>query len=173
MASVARIVRIAEHHNDVVSSLRLYFDVPSPDFTARYYDKTTAELESLLAARLEETDLRSALTILADLEAAFRFDYKYRCLKRLKDPISRGFHAIQKSRNKRVRFDEDILEEWKQRSPNFRRLVGELRAAWKFRHWLAHGRTEEPKLGRKYDYSVIYALADAVLQAFPLHEPNN
>ena len=173
MASVARIVHIAEYHNDVVSSLRLYFDAPSQDFTARYYDKTKAQLESLLAARLEETELRSALTILADLEAAFRFDYEYRCLKRLKDPVSRGFRTIQKSRKKRVGFDEDILEEWKRRSPNLRRLVGELRGALNFRHWLAHGRYWEPKLARKYDFSVIYALADAILQAFPLHESSN
>ncbi|MFZ1203554.1 MAG: hypothetical protein WAN97_04505 [Candidatus Acidiferrales bacterium] len=173
MASVARVVRIAEYHNDVVSSLRLYFDLPSQDFTARYYDKTIAELESLLAARLEETDLRSALTILADLEAAFRYDYEYRCLKRLKDPISRAFRAIEKSRKKRIGFDEDILEAWKHRSPNLGRIVGEFRAARNFRHWLAHGRSGEPKLGRKYDFSVVYALAEAVLKAFPLHEPSN
>ena len=31
--------------------------------------------------------------------------------------------------------------------------------AFKYRHWLAHGRYWEPKLGRIYDYYSLYDLA--------------
>jgi hypothetical protein len=47
-------------------------------------------------------------------------------------------------------------------------LIGELRSAFKFRNWLAHGRYWTPKLGRNYDFESLYLLADAVFSPLPL-----
>ncbi len=111
--------------------------------------------------------------MLTALEAAFRVDYLYRCQKKMKDDLSRAFRKIYRDREENARLDEDIFETWKRKSlaPG-PRLIGELRGAFKFRHWLAHGRYWEPKLGRKYDFNFIYSLADDVLNAFPLLEFN-
>jgi len=49
-------------------------------------------------------------------------------------------------------------------------MIGELRGAFKFRHWLAHGSYWPPKLGRRYDFTFVYSLADDVLNAFPLQK---
>jgi hypothetical protein len=49
-----------------------------------------------------------------------------------------------------------------------RKLIGDLRGAFNFRHWLAHGRYWEPKLGRNYDFVTVYGLAASVLSSFPL-----
>lgn len=38
-------------------------------------------------------------------------------------------------------------------------LLGELAGAFRYRHWLAHGRYWQPKLGRKYDYLSVFGLA--------------
>jgi len=162
----AAIVEIAEYHNDVVSSLRLYFGemlrVSAADF------RSCDAIANLLTLRVEETDQRSAFFILASLEAAFRIDYECRCQKRMKDDVSRAFRAIYKSRRTRVSLEEDIFEAWKEHSTGSRQLIGELRGAFKFRHWLAHGHYWEPKLGRRYDFIFVYSLADLVLSAFPL-----
>lgn len=160
------ILEVAEYHNDVVASLR-YFSKTSPSFVStRYFGRS---LSDVLAARIEETDLRSAFFVLAALEAAFRIDYLYRCQKKERDDVSRAFRDIYKDRQENVSLDEDIFETWKEKSsaPG-PRLIGELRGAFNFRHYLAHGRYWEPKLGRKYDFNFIYSLADYVLNAFPL-----
>jgi hypothetical protein len=105
------------------------------------------------------------------LEAAFRVDYECRCQRKMKDDLSRAFRAIYRSRKTSVSLDEDIFEAWGQNSTESRQLIGELRGAFKFRHWLAHGRYWKPKLGRKYDFSYVYLLAENVLHALPLCEP--
>lgn len=160
------IVEVAEYHNDVAASLK-YFSKSSPSFiSTRYFGRP---LDEVLAARLEETDLRSAFFVLTALEAAFRIDYLYRCQKKMKDDLSRAFRVIYKDREENASLDEHIFETWKEMSsaPG-PRLIGELRGAFNFRHYLAHGRYWEPKLGRKYDFNFMYSLADDVLNAFPL-----
>ncbi|HXY78999.1 MAG TPA: hypothetical protein VEI08_00030 [Candidatus Bathyarchaeia archaeon] len=163
---------IAEYHNDVESSLRLYISDSSPHIIARFFGATREELAqqiaTLLGSRLEETDMRSTFAVLSTLEAAFRADYDLRCTKRLKDDLSRAFRALSKSRKKHISLDRDILEAWKRNLPEFRQRIGELRTALRFRHWLAHGRYGKTSRLRKYDFNTIYALADAVLKEFPL-----
>jgi hypothetical protein len=160
------ILEVAEYRNDVVASLK-YFSKTSPSFiSTRYFGRP---LDDVLAARIEETDLRSAFFVLAALEAAFRVDYLYRCQRKMKDDVSRAFRVIYRDRDQNARLDEDIFETWKENSsaPG-PRLIGELRGAFNFRHYLAHGRYWEPKLGRKYDFNFVYSLADNVLNTFPL-----
>jgi hypothetical protein len=172
MASAA-MVEIAEYHADVVSSLKLYFSAASPSFSRRFYGRSLNEVSGELVRRLEETDMRSAFFVLTSLEAAFRTDYEYRCRKKMKDNLSRAFRAIHKSRGTRVSLDEDIFQAWRENSTAPRLLIGDLRGAFNFRHWFAHGRYWEPRLGRKYDFNFIYSLADTVLSAFPLCPPAN
>lgn len=90
----------------------------------------------------------------------------------MKDSLSRAFRAIYKSRKTRVSLESDIFEAWIENSTGSRQLISELRGAFKFRHWLAHGRYWEPKLGRKYDFNFVYSLADDVLNAFPFQTSN-
>jgi hypothetical protein len=166
----AAIEAIAEYHNDVDRSLRLYFSEVSPSFSTRFFGLRPEEIQSELFARLEETDQRSAFFVLTTLEAAFRTDYEYRCQKRMKDGLSRRFRAIYKRRETAVSLDEEIFEAWRENSPGLQQLIGELRGAFRFRHWLAHGSYWVPKLGRKYDFNFVYALADDVLNAFPFQK---
>jgi hypothetical protein len=165
------ITAIAEYHNDVERSLRFYFSEASPAFGTRFIglqlDAALTARDELIADRLEETDQRSAFFILTSLEAAFRVDYKWRCQRRMKDDLSRAFREVHKSRKEKVSLDEDIFEAWRESFTGLRQLIGELRGAFRFRHWLAHGRYWEPNLGRKYDFNFVYSLADDVLNAFP------
>lgn len=169
MANTA-IEAVAEYHNDVDNSLRLYFSEASPSFRARFFGLRPEEIQAELTVRLEETDQRSAFFALTTLEAAFRIDYKYRCQKRMKDNLSRRFRAIYKRRETRVSLDEEIFEAWRENSSGLQQLIGELRGAFRFRNWLAHGSYGLPKLARKYDFNFVYALADDVLNAFPFQK---
>jgi hypothetical protein len=117
--------------------------------------------------RLDETDLRSSLTILARLEAGFRIDYKQRCAKKKPDPVSIEFRALSNAKGRKVALEDEIWEIWRNAHPSTRPLISELRSAFKFRHWLAHGRYWQ--VGRKYDFQTLYILADAVLATFPLY----
>lgn len=161
---------IVEYHEDVIKSLGHAFDSSTPLFIQRYFGNTPKEMHIILFNRINETGIRSALAILASVEAALRIDYVIRANRRMKDDLSRDFRALYKESEERVRLSEDILGRWTDRHPEFKQLVGELRGALNFRDWIAHGRYWEPKLGRKYDYDGIYWIANLILESFPLYQ---
>ncbi len=158
---------LRSYHQDVVAALRLYFGPSSPTFAARFLGKRKDEAEQALASRLDESDARSAFFLLTSLEASFRIDFDLRCDKRLKDPLSVHFRKVRRKGKPAVRLEEDILEGWKRHSSAPPRLISELRGAFKFRHWLAHGRYWTPKLGRRYDFDYVYLMAQSVISGFP------
>ena len=168
IAAPLSIKDVAAYHNDAQSSLREFFRGNSPDFVARYVGLTPKGLEEILGERLTETDLRSALILLTAIEAAFRLDYKTRCKQKLKDGLSREFRDVFKQSREKVKLEEQIFEAWKKHIPARKALISELKGAFKFRHWLAHGRPPSSKLGRKYDYPYVYDLANAVFTTLSL-----
>ena len=141
---------LADYHRDAESSLRLYFTPANPDFVGRFASDRPSDVAAKLADRIDETDMRSALAIMARIEAAFRIDYQQRCDRKRPDPVSIAFRVLSRDRGRNVRLDEDIWEAWRESHPSTRPLIGQLRSAFKFRHWLAHGRYWQ--VGRKYDF---------------------
>jgi hypothetical protein len=103
------------------------------------------------------------------VEAAFRIDYLQRCYRRGKDPVSRAFRNIYKVKQKRASLEDEIFTAWVKNSSGTRSIIGDLRGAFKFRHWLAHGRYWTPKFNR-YDFNSVFALADLTLRSFPFYE---
>ncbi len=156
---------LALYHQDVLDALHLYFSPAAPTFAARFVGRTQDEIRRELALRVNESDLRSALTVLTSLEATFRMDFDFRCSMRLKDGLSQHFCGLAKGPREKVRF-EDILDGWKKHGPD-PTTVGELRGAFRFRHWLAHGRLGEPKLGRRYDFLGVHLMAKSIISTFP------
>jgi len=122
-----------------------------------------------LGERVEEADLTSSLTVLAAVEAAFRIDYLKRCYGKKKDPVSRALRGIYKKKQEKASLEDEIFEAWISNSSGTRTLIGELRGAFRFRHWLAHGRYWTAKLGRRYDFDDVFTLADQTLQSFPFY----
>ena len=161
---------IGAHHQDLESSLKLYFSVGSPSYLLRFAGYAATEVNDELGERLVETDLTSSLAALASVEAAFRIDYLQRCYRRGKDPVSRAFRNIYKAKQQQASLEDEIFEVWVDNSSVPRSIIGELRGALRFRHWLAHGRYWTPKLGRRYDFNDLFALADLTLRSFPFHE---
>lgn len=161
----------ALHHDDVESSLRLYFSNASPSYTVRFTGYRTDEVTVELRDRLVELDRNSTMSLLSAVEAAFRIDHPQRCYRRGKDDVSRRFREIYGERGTRARLDDDIFEVWKNNAAGASEIIGELRGAFKFRHWMAHGRYWVPKHGGRYDHLTVYALCARALSAFPLLTP--
>ena len=161
----------ALHHSDMEESLRLYFSPSAPTFDVRFFGDTIAEVNARLEQRLTEVDMTSALTVLSALEAVFRVDYLQRCYRREKDPLSRAFRDLHRKRQQRANLETEIFDIWKEYTDVEPKLISDFRGAFNFRHWLAHGRYWEPKLGRKYDFVTIYGLAANALSSFPFLGP--
>lgn len=154
---------LADYQRDTDRSLRLYFTSINPDFVALFAGDRPSDVAEKLADRINETDMRSALAVMARVEAAFRLDYQWRRKAKKPDAVSIAF---RRHRRTNVRLDEDIWETWSVNYPMTRRLISEIRSAFRFRHWLAHGRYWPA--GQKYDFQTVYLLAQEVLATFPL-----
>lgn len=159
---------ISQHHRDIEIALRNYFSRENPRFEIRFAGYTPDEVRNEMNARLEEHERTTSLNLLAALEAAFRIDFLQRCYERRKDRLSRAFRHVYTQKGSRVSLEGDILPAWRENSSVPQRIISSLRDAFRYRHWLAHGRYWEPKLGQKYDYQGLATLAEAVFDGFPL-----
>ena len=163
---------IAEHHSDTVDALRAYYGFSGAGlpFNAKFVGYTPHELVEEFKKRIEELERTSSFSLLSSLEASLTIDYLSRCYGKKKDPLSRDLRALHKSKAQRASLEQDILTIWKKHHPDFNPLISELIAAFKYRHWLAHGRYWNPKLGRKYDYTYTYTLAMQIYGSLPLSD---
>jgi hypothetical protein len=165
----ASISDIHAYHATTDSSLRFYYTESCPDFVVRCFGYTDIEVADELGDHLEETELRSSLALLTRIEAALRIDFETRCKRRKRDKLTREFRKLRSKRQDRVRLDE-LLEIWKSEHPQLSPLIKDLSGAFRFRHWLAHGRYWTPKLGRKYDYTTVLIITESVFVSFPFIE---
>lgn len=157
--------RVAVSHSDTAKSIRFYYGHPSIQAQdSKFVGYSVSEVEQERDQLLEELDKNSAFNVLAALEASFRIDFLQRCYDRRKDPLSRRFRDLEKVRGSKVALEEDILDSWITHDPAVKSLLSKLKGAFRYRHWLAHGRYWEPKLGQKYDFFSVYLLAQGVDQ---------
>ena len=161
---------VARYYEDTVKSLRLYFSPAAPSFAVRFANYKPDEVSRELGGRLAELEMATALSIFSAIEAAFRIDYLQRCYRKEKDSISRAFRLLHKKKGMRVSLEDEIFDVWKKYATGVSPIIGALRAAFNFRHWLAHGRYWVPKF-QKYDYLNVYSLAETVLNSLPLFRP--
>ena len=167
MPELQSLVDIADYHADAGHGLRLCFSRINPAYEERFTTYFPSEVDAELAERMSETDMRSALVLVARIEAALRRDYIERCRLKMADDVSIAFRKIHKKRGQRVRLDEDILDVWYQNvDPPGRKVVSTLRGLLKYRHWLAHGRYWDA--GEQYSFQDSYVLAEAILTDLPL-----
>ncbi|WP_143325144.1 hypothetical protein [Candidatus Synechococcus spongiarum] len=151
--------------------LRTQFGSTTPNFHQLFTSgfDTPAEIRARWDLRLREARTASALMLLAAIEASFRVDYRQRNYRKnkKKDGLSRAFRDLYQEKGERVSLSDDMLQVWLGHPDVTSTLVGTIRAAFKYRHWLAHGRYWAPKLGRKYDFQTIYDLGRSIEDAFP------
>jgi hypothetical protein len=166
-----KLKEIADYYRDTEASLRLYFSLKNPNFQQLFLGYTLEEIAFELNDRIDELGRSTSLSLLAALEAVFRLDYKERVKKRKKDSLSKTLRTIYRNKESKASLEEDILNAWVENTTVQSKLIKDLKGAYKYRHWLAHGRYWTPKMGRAdYDYSEIYQLAENILTSFPFEE---
>jgi hypothetical protein len=168
------LAEIRMYHFDIDEALKTYFNPKNLDLknNPEYIQYTHDELIVIREKRREELRTSCCFNILAALEASFRIDFRLRCEKKTKDPLSKKFFIIFKNKKNLVHLEQDILECWQDffeetNNTHNKRIISELKSALKFRHWLAHGRYWIPNLGqKKYNYIYLYQLAEAIYNNF-------
>ena len=153
---------VAKHQKVVEEAIFLYHTAANPDFQTSFASYSEDDIREERNARLAEAGEASAMMMLAAIEARFRVDYLRRCSDRQKDPLSRELRQLHKVKGKRVLLLDDLLDIWKRHGTMNRQLAGDIRSAFNYRNWLAHGRYYTPKLGHNYDFESVYFLAQQV-----------
>ena len=159
---------IDQLHTDTVASMRQYFSPVSPVYSVRFAGYSLPEVTSALDASIEEHERAMSMSLLSAIEAAFRIDYLQRCYGRKRDQLSLALRQIHSNKGNKASLEDDILIAWRDCVEGTKAVVSDLKGAFRYRHWLAHGRYWVPKLGRKFDYHGIYTLAELVFDSFPL-----
>ena len=154
--------QIAAHHAVLEDTIRLYHSPANPSFPALFQFDTPDEVRAKRDATLQEARAASAMTLLASIEASFRVDYLQRNYAKKKDDLSRGFRVLYGQKQGKASLSDDILQGWRDHAGIAPKLVGEIRAAFRYRDWLAHGRYWVAKLGRQYDFETIYDLGRTI-----------
>lgn len=158
---------IALYHRDLLASLEAVFVRGSAATLPWYVGSTHTEMLSALAERRDELARRSSLALLAAIEAAFRVDFLVSCSKRRKDPLSRALRDVHKQHGPRASLEDHILPRWREHILQGQRMISEIARAFKYRHWLAHGRYWTPKLPRKFTYDYVYSIVNSAVTQLP------
>ena len=168
------LIEIATFYGDTEKGLQLFHTLGQPFFAPRFSSMTPTEVMRNFEERILELDRVASMSILAAVEAAFRIDYLHRVYERPRDDISRAMRALYQAVENKASLEDQILNIWRDNSTGAARIISDLKGALKYRHWLAHGRYWEAKMGReKYDFQTIYQLADTVFASFPLLAPDD
>lgn len=154
---------IADYRARAISALRLYYSIDNPKFTYIFTNKAIVEIQKELNEVRNELDLQFSLGLLSAIEALFRIDFAIRCEKRYKDDLSRRFRKLYEHYGLRAHLEDDILAAWEEHTTGMTGLLNELRQAFRFRHWIAHGRYWLLKVKvERFDFSYLYILASTL-----------
>jgi hypothetical protein len=162
---------VANIYNLREQSLRLYFSAVNPDFLELFFGETDSEVQDKLNYQLKEINKDACLSLLAAIEAKFRLDYNLRGQRRFRDGLSKKCKDLFREKEQRVSLEEQIFEIWKEEYPEYKSYFSILKGAFKYRHWLAHGRYWVLKAGKSdgYDFYDLYSVAVSV-DALPFKE---
>jgi hypothetical protein len=153
---------IATHHGDVQSSLFEFFAGTSQALLNRYAD---AKIDEARDNALGELDFTSSLSVLSSVEAAIRLDYLRRVYGRWRDPLSKAMKKLHQERENSARLEDELIRLWYEETNVPKLLLNALVGAFKYRHWLAHGRYWTPRFGRCYDYVTVFEVAQEFIDA--------
>lgn len=167
IAKPLKLEEIAIYYKDSEAALRFYFSDKNPKFEEIFTLDSREEISSKLNDRIEELARSTSLSLLAVIEATIMMDCKERDKNNKNDNLSIALIPFVKNQ-KYILLKDEILDIWKSYFPRNSQLIGDLKGALKYRHWLAHGRHFTPKMGRPdYDYPTIYQLTENILNSFP------
>lgn len=155
---------IGYRYQEACNALDIYFSRVNPNFGMLFAGLTSGDVIERHRISLEELELDFSLTLLAAMEAALRIDFAQRCEKRLRDPLSREFRRLHRQIGPKVHLEDDIISGWESHTSGHRTLLNELRQAFRYRHWLAHGRYWLLKVNvSRFRFNYLYLLSETIV----------
>jgi hypothetical protein len=138
-----------------IDAALFYHSTKNVDFNDIFTGKSTTDVEQEKKSIIEELNLSYSLTLLAAIEATLRVDVQKRIQSKLRDNLSKEFIKLGKT-HKTLKLSEHIICCRETYDTNLKHLYSDLKAAIKYRHWLAHGRYWKFK-SKKLDFDSIMA----------------
>ena len=156
---------IREKYKVSMDALNDFYQVTNP----RFISYTKQEFEQEFDESRDELEKLFSLDILSCVEASCRIDYLNRWEKKLKDPVSRAMRSLKLSDPRKASLEDHILSIWQKTGAYSNLYMSEIKRAFKYRHWLAHGRYWVPKNGRAFDFSSLFALMNPFVSYINSH----
>lgn len=136
--------------------------------------------QQVLQRQLSEVEMDACFELLAAVEALFKLDCAIRCAEKHKDTLSKAFRAKYNEKGVgdllfRYSMEEYFLPTWKAEHPDYIRdhqpVFDAFMGAFKFRHWLAHGRywKPNPAFFEQYTFDKLYLLVEILLEDFTIY----
>lgn len=158
-----------QQFEDSSLAIEWYFSQDNPHAKTLFAIWTTQELQQKRQQVLIENEMALSLVLLSALEASFRIDFNIRIAKKYKDGLSREFRALYYAKGNRVALEDEVITTWREHETVNAQLVSDIKSAFKYRHWLAHGRYWQPKLGQDYDFLGLQMLCQKVAENFSFY----
>ncbi|MDR3281083.1 MAG: hypothetical protein LBT23_11270 [Synergistaceae bacterium] len=163
------LAELAIYYSDACASLKHYFkgieEGSIEPIDPALIGANKQEFDTVLSLRIEEAKHYSSLALLAFIEAKFRCHYIDIINYRKKGPFLKIYKNLYYEKKNKVSLEEDIFKIWEKVNMNSKHLTQRLKGAFKYRHWLAHGRYWSPHFGQpNYEYFDIYQMAQETQQ---------
>ena len=136
---------------------------------SRFISYTMQEFQQELDKSRDELEKVFSLDLLSCVEASCRIDYLNRLGKKLKDPVSQAMRALKLSDPRKASLEDHILSIWQNTGSYRNSYMSEIKRAFKYRHWLAHGRYWVLRNGITFDFPSLYALMNPFISYIQSH----
>ena len=137
---------------------------PKIQVNEKFFNLTLAEIEEYFSDSEEELEHLVSLNLVSATEALLRLDFLRKVEAKDKSDLGRIFRNIQKDKGNRVSLETDIIDNWNAIVSTSKTDFSNFIALLRYRHWLAHGRYWNPKLGRGYDALTTYAITEKIFE---------
>lgn len=129
----------------VDKALTIMYSDNNVNFESLFVGRSKKEVESEKEKVMRESDKTHSLLLLTSVEAIIRLDAEERYRNRGKDILSKKIREVYRSR-KNIKLEDHLIAARIEVEPELKRFYDALKIAFKYRHWLAHGRYWESNI---------------------------
>lgn len=130
---------------------------------------TRRDIDRYFERHQQELDYLVSLNLIASAEASLKLDYFKRVNRKPRSKIDKALQEIYVAKAERISLEADLLGTWKTVKPACQKIISEFLGVLKLRHWLAHGRYWNAKLGRRYSSIEVYQIASDLLACLSIY----
>ncbi len=162
---------IVNHHKGIVEAVKEYFSMLKKQEGLRWPEwmdvgDTPLELDEKCNSLLAEEGVRTCFALVGYIEDTFKAHFLYVINLDNQNSLFHIFSTIysRKKTIKNVSFRGDILDSWLTEMKMDQSFYDDLKKAFEFRNWFAHGRfftlNTDPAGNASYEYNTLRLLAE-------------